>query len=489
MPRSQAYRQILRSSFIIGGSSVINVAVGLVKLKVLAVLLGPVGVGLLGLYQNVMNVASTMAGCGLANSGVRQLAASQGDAATLSLVRKALFYANLLLGLCGMAALWLLREPVALWVFGNTEHAAEVGYLGLGVLLSLLAGSQTALLQGLRRIGDQARVQILSAAAGAVAGIVAVWFWGRSGLMAFILAAPAASVLVGAWYARRLPRPGAGLDWPELRCQWHAMFALGIPVMTAGLLTLVMQLVVRSMVTQTLGLEATGYFQAAWVISMTYLGFVLNAMGTDYYPRLTGVIQDHSRANQMINQQTEMLLLLAGPVLVAMMTLAPWVIELLYAKSFAPAADILRWQILGDIVKIMTWPMSFVVLAQGRGGVFIGIESVWNAVYLACLWLGLPLFGLPTLGVGFFLAYLAYVVVLSMVVGRLTGLQIEARNRWHFVVLLVAAALILATTLVSPQLSYAVGALLMLAVGYYSARRLDELIDWMGWIWRKMRRI
>lgn len=481
-----AQRQIFRASAIVGAASVINVVIGIAKVKVLAVLLGPAGVGLMGLYQNIMAMASTLAGCGVANSGVRQLAANQEDVATLGLVRKALFYANLLLGLTGMVVLWLLREPVTQWVFGNTAHSTEVGYLGVGVLLGLLAGSQTALLQGLRRIGDLARVQILSALISTITGIAAVWLWGLSGLLGFILAGPGASVLVASWYARRLPSPEAGHDWDELRRQWQAMLALGIPLMAAGLLTLVVQLVARSLVMQNLGLEATGYFQAAWVISMTYLGFVLNAMGADYYPRLTAAIQDRDQATRMVNEQTEMLLLLAGPVLLVMMTLAPWVIELLYAKSFAPATEILRWQVLGDIVKVMTWPMGFVVLAQGRGTVFIGTQLNWNVVYVIFLWFCLPVLGLAAMGMGFFLAYLAQVVVVRIVAGRLVGFKAEARNLWLFFVLLVLASLIFATTLHSAALTYGVGAVFTLAVSVYSVRRLNELMNLTEWVRGKM---
>lgn len=481
-----AHRQIFRASAIVGGASVINVAVGIVKVKVLAVLLGPAGVGLMGLYQNIMAIATLFSGCGVANSGVRQLAASQDDVATLSLVRKALFMANLLLGSTGMVALWLLREPVALWVFGTVEYSAEVGYLGLGVLLGLLASSQTALLQGLRRIGDLSRVQILSAFVSAITGLAAVWLWGRSGLLVFILAGPAASVLVAAWIARRLPRPVAGHDWAELRRQWQAMFALGIPLMAAGLLNMGTELLARSLVLHNLGMDSVGYFQAAWVISMAYLGFVLNAMGADYYPRLSAAIQDRERATRMVNDQTEMVLLLAGPVLLAMMTLAPWVIELMYAKSFAPASEILRWQVLGDIVKVVAWPMGFVVLAQGRGTVFIGTQLNWNVVYVLFLWFGLPVLGLAATGMGFFLAFLAQVVVVRLAAGRLIGFKAEACNLWLFVVLLAFAGLIFAATLHSASLTYGVGAVATLAVGIYSARRLNELMNLTEWVRRKM---
>lgn len=476
------YRQIFRASAIVGGASVINVAIGIVKVKVLAVLLGPAGVGLMGLYQNIMSMATLLSGCGVANSGVRQLAASQEDVAILSLVRKALFMANLLLGLIGMVALWLLREPVAVWVFGNAEHSAEVGYLGVGVLLGLIASSQTALLQGLRRIGDLGRVQILSALVSAIAGIGAVWLWGRAGLPVFILAGPAASVLVASWIARRLPRPAAGHDWAELRRQWQAMFALGVPIMAAGLLNTGTELFARSLVLRELGIDSLGHFQAAWVISMTYLGFVLNAMEMDYYPRLSAAIQDRDRATRIVNDQIEMVLLLAGPVLLAMMTLTPWLIELLYAESFAPAAEILRWQVMGDIVKIMSWPMSFVVLAQGKGVSFISIESTWNAAYLTMLWFGLPLLGLPVMGMAFFGAYVIYIVAVRLVAGQLIGFKAVARNLRHFFALLGLASAILVTTLHSVALTYAVGSLATLVVSVYSARRLNKLVNLREWI-------
>ncbi len=84
---------------------------------------------------------------------------------------------------------------------------------------------------------------------------------------------------------------------------------------------------------------------------MTYIGFVLGAMGTDYYPRLTAVIHDHTSVNRIVNEQTEVALLLATPVLLAMLGLAPWVITLLYSDQFGEAVETLRWQVLGDLFE------------------------------------------------------------------------------------------------------------------------------------------
>ena len=111
-------------------------------------------------------------------------------------------------------------------------------------------------------------------------------------------------------------------------------------------------------------MDASGYFQAAWLISMTYIGFVLGAMATDYLPRLTETISDKVRTRSLVNEQTEMALLMAAPVLLMMMIAAPLIIEVLYSRSFMPAVEVLRWQVIGDVFKIIGWPMGFIVLAM-----------------------------------------------------------------------------------------------------------------------------
>lgn len=480
-----SHRQIFRTSAIMGSASAIDMVIGIVKVKVLAVLLGPAGIGLMGLYQNIMGMASTLAGCGVATSGVRQLAAAADEQETLDIVRRALWLGNLMLGLIGMALLWLLRDSVSQWVFDDVAHAEKVGWLGLGVLLTLIAGSQTALLQGLRRIGDLARVNIISASIGAVVGILAIYLLGEEGVLWFVLSAPAISVLVALYYASRLPRPQTAYEWHVIQQQWQAMLKLGIPLMAAGLLTLITQLVVRSIIVREIGLDASGYFQAAWAISMTYIGFVLGAMGSDYFPRLTEVINDHGRAGKLVNEQAEMALLLSAPALLAMVTLAPWIISLLYAESFAPAIEILRWQVLGDILKVSSWPLGFIVLALGRGGVFIGTQLTWNVMYLGAIVLGIHEYGLIVAGIGFWIAYLILYGVVAMVAMRLIGFKLDRRNGLFTLMLSLAGGLILFLSTQSSWAGFTAGLLLTGIVSIYSFRRLDSLINLRGWLEQK----
>lgn len=380
----------------------------------------------MGLYQNIVTLVATVAGCGIGSSGVRQLAAASGSVNTLALVRRALWIANVFLGFAGMLFLWALRKEVALWVFGDSARVAEVGWLGVGVLLTLIAGSQTALLQGLRRIGDLALIKILGAILGGFLGVGFVWVMGEPGVLWFVISAPAISALIAAYFASRLPH--AIVVWGgehTLRKEWKVMLKQGVPFMGAALLTVATQFMVRSLVTREFGLSASGHFQAAWSISMTYLGFVLGSMGADYYPRLTQSIGDQESAKKLVNEQMQAAILLAAPVLTAMIGFAPWVIEILYSSEFAQTVEILRWQVMGAVLKVICWPMGFIILAQGRSKIFLCSEFAWNAVYLSLIFGGFSTFGVAVTGLAFFWAYVVYFLILLVLSWKLLGFRIH----------------------------------------------------------------
>ena len=189
-------RGLLKSMAIIGSAQAVKIAITIVRAKTVAVLLGPAGIGLLSVFNNLREMASMSAGLGLGMSGVRELSAAKGEAEALSRVRRVLFGALLLQGAIAMVLIWLARGMLARWLLDSTDHATEVGLVGVAVFLFLVAGSQMALLQGLRRIGDLGRVTIYSTALGSAGGLAAVWIYGQAGLIWLILLPPAASILV-----------------------------------------------------------------------------------------------------------------------------------------------------------------------------------------------------------------------------------------------------------------------------------------------------
>lgn len=473
-----SYRQILRSTSIIGGASVFNILVGLARTKAAAILLGPSGVGLISLFQSLMTTASSVAGLGFGNVGTRQIAEAEGrqDTQVVAAARRALFLGASVLAVLGAAMFWATRDVWAVRVLGNASFAAPVGWLGLGVALMVAAGSQSALLNGLRRIGDIARVSVISALCSTVLGVAVLLLWGQNGVLFFVLITPLCTFVVGHWYVARLPKVSAPpTPWPMLVGQWRTLARLGAAFMLAGLVATLVQLLVRTMVQRRLGTDALGNFQAAWQISMTYLGFVLTAMGTDYYPRLTATIHDHAATNRMVNQQTEVALLLGGGVLLAMMGLTPWVIELLYSSHFHEAAGVLRWQIIGDVLKVVSWPLGFILLASGDGRAFLITETIGFGTFAVLTWLGLPLFGVRATGMAFVGMYLVCLPVVYWLARHKTGFRWTAAIWWHSGVLIVLCALLKVISIWSEIGSASFGIFATFCWGAHALIRLSQM--------------
>ena len=240
MTEGNSYRTILRSSSIMGTASVLNVVIGLVRMKIVAVLLGPAGVGLVGLLHNVMQAGAGIAGMGLGTVGVRQIAEAHGNGRPEDVVRarRALFWGTLVLALLGGLAVFVLREPIARLTLADSSKADMIGWLALGVALTVASVSQGALLNGLRRVGDLARLQVSSALLSSVLGIAAIFAWGEAGLIAFVLSAPLATFLTGHYFVARSGAIEAPpTPWREIVAQWRVMIPLGSAFVISGLVT------------------------------------------------------------------------------------------------------------------------------------------------------------------------------------------------------------------------------------------------------------
>ena len=443
-------RGLLRSMAIIGGAQAVNIVLSVLRAKVVAVLLGPSGIGLLSVLNNLREMGSLSAGLGLNSSGVRELSAAKGEPATLSRVRRVLLGALFLQGIIAMGLIWIARVWLAERLLGSPEHATEVGLVGVAVFLFLIAGSQTTLLQGMRRIADLGRVTIWAALIGTLAGLAPVVLLGRDGLIWLILMPPAASILVALHYTRRLPPPDAvRMTLADVWHAWLPMIRLGVVFMIGSLVTIATLLLVRARITQELGLEAAGHFAAAWSITMIYVGFLLQAMGADYFPRLTEVIHDREAATRLMNDQMQLALALGGPILLVLIGCAPWLVRLLYSSEFEPAVVLLQWQTLGNVFKLASWALAFAFVAAARRQVFLMTELLFNAVFLPLVWLGLPFMGLQITGIAFLISYLVHFTVVGLLVHRLHGFRWQALSRrlLGLHVLLAAALLVLSMNL------------------------------------------
>ena len=474
-----SYFQILRSSILIGGSSAVVLVIAIIRTKATAVLLGPAGMGLAGLFSSVLDLATSLAGMGMKSSGVRQIAAAvgTGDSRRIALTVTVLRRAVVLLGLIGAALLAVFAEQVSQLTFGTAERKGAVVALSFAVFLTTVAGGQSALLQGLRRIADLARMSVWGALAGTVIGIPLVYFFREDGIVPSLITVAAASVATSWLYSRRVRVERATLSARETASEAGALLKLGLAFMSSGLLMMGAAYVIRIIVRRDAGLEAAGFYQAAWMLGGLYVGFILQAMGTDFYPRLVGACNDHELTSRIVNEQAHVSMLLAAPGVLATLTFAPLVLTIFYSAKFHGANEVLRWICLGMALRVITWPMGFIVVAQGRQFTFFATELAWTIVSVGSAWYLVKPLGLIGAGISFFISYVFHGLMLYPIVRLQAGFRWTSTNLYTGIGFLAILAIMFLLPYVLPALwSGLAGAMAVIVVTLYSVRTLAALL-------------
>lgn len=428
---SSTYGQILKSSALVGGSSILKLGAGIVRTKAMAMLLGPAGFGLFGLYGAVSDLALSVAGMGVNSSGVRQIAEAvgSGDTARVAQTAAVLRRTSILLGVLGAVLLAVFSKQVSTLTFGSAQQAAAVSLLSLVVLFRLVSDGQGALIQGMRRIADLAKMNVLGAVFGTLISIPIVYFLREDGVVPSLIAVAAMAILTSWWYSRKMDIQAFPVTLAEVGQEASALLKLGVVFMSSGLMTMGVAYAVRITILRRVGFEATGLYQAAWTLGGLYVGFILQAMGADFYPRLTARANDNAACNRLVNEQALVGLLLAGPGVIATLTFAPLVIYLFYSAKFGAAVAVLRWICLGTALQVITWPMGFIIVAKAKKGLFFFAELAWTVVAIALAWICVRSFGLNGAGSAFFGSYVFHAVLIYAIVSRLSGFQWSTENK------------------------------------------------------------
>jgi PST family polysaccharide transporter len=398
--------RILRSSVLMGGAQVITLGIGFVRTKIVALLIGPSGVGLVGILTTFNGNLTALAGWGLGTSGVRTIsgASNEEKPGKIAAVR----HFGLLLSWLGLLAMALLFWPIGRVTFKNSDYNTELFIAGLAIPLAIATSMWSALLQSHGQLKTLAKSQVTSAIIGLSVGVPAIYYLGTKGIAASILLAAAAPAIV-TWRAARLHCPPTceGPDKKTITELVHLGGALMIVTLSAQLSAFG----IRHVIIRQEGLEAAGYYQAAFAIAGSLPGFVFMAMSADFFPRIVAA-KNEIEAQYLTEKQIQAGILLALPFLVALLTMGKLCIRLLYAASFDAATPLLSWMVWGVFLRLISWPMGYWMLARGVPSTVIMVEISINLILTVMPIVLMPRFGLTGSAVGYLLSYGLYCAIM-----------------------------------------------------------------------------
>jgi antigen flippase len=419
------FARILRSSALLGGAQVVTLGTGFLRAKLIAVMVGPAGVGLVGILTSFNANLGSLAGWGLGSTAVRTISAANelDRPVKVAAVRK---LGNTLTWM-GLMAVLLLFWPVGLLTFNSSEYALELLLAGLAVPCFVATSVWSSFLQSDGKIKSLANVQVISALVALILGLPFIWFFGLIGIAVSILIASIVPA-IATWKAAHnyCANPSVEADAGDIR----TLLQLGSAIMAVGFFGQLSSYIVRLMLIRSHGLEAAGYYQAAFVIAGSLPGFVFTAMGTDFFPRVAAV-KTEAEAQDLCEKQIQAGLLLALPLIAGLLTLGQFCIYLLYARSFEQAIPLLSWMIWGVFFRLFSWPMGFWLIARGSSRAVVIVTAGTNASAVLFPLVLLPLFGITGAAIGFFISCISTTGIILMVSRRRSGRWLSVSTlRW-----------------------------------------------------------
>lgn len=472
------YRSIFKATSLIGGSAFINILIGMIRTKFVAVLLGPSGVGLIGIYGTITNMVAIFSGMGINNSGTRQIAEAYGthDQERIARTVIALRRVCWLTGFTGFLIMVAGSRIWSKYSFGNYDHAFAIALLGSTVLMVLISNGQSCILQGSRRLSDLAKASIIGSINGTLICIPCFYFFGMKGIVPSMILCSFAAVATSWWFARKVPVIPIAVSLSESKVEVFKLINFGFPIMLSALGGALTAYLIRIILIRQIGFDGVGLYQSAFSVSGILVSFVLSAMGTDYYPRLTSVAYDNIQVAREVNAQTEIALLLAVPALAITIIFAPIVIAIFYSGQFDGAVPVLRWSVYGMLERVVSWPLGFVILAKGKSKIYLCVEILSNLFHIIAVWLCTKICGLSGTGIAFCLFYLVNTVLMILVIQKISRVHWTRTNLQYIgLFFLILALLGLNCALTSILwLKWTLSLFTFAVLGLYSLHRLSN---------------
>lgn len=478
-----SYRQIMKATSIFGGVQIFNIIIQLIRSKVVAVLLGPAGMGIMGLLQTTISLVTSITNFGLGTSAVRDVSEANKAADlknisnTITVLRKLVW----LTGLLGMVLTIALSPLLSRLTFGNYDYTIAFVLLSVTLLFNQLSSGQGVLLQGMRKISWLAKAKIYGSVFGLIISLPLYYLYGTEGIVPALVLSALALLGVQYWFAQKVKIEAVAISFRDAINQGRGMMKLGFMLSLSGLITVAASYFVRIYISNTGGVSDVGLYSAGFAIISTYVGLVFSAMATDYYPRLAAVSSSNEESRIVINQQAEIAILILAPIILIFLVFIKWVVILLYSQQFAPVNDMILFAALGMFFKAASWAVGFLLIAKGNSKLFFWNELITNTYLTGFNILGYYYWGLTGLGISFLLSYFLHFIQMLTVSKIKYEFSFSKDFIRIFSINLMLGILCMGSLkLLESPYSHICGAVLILVSLFYSIKELDNRLHLRG---------
>ncbi|EKT61268.1 O-antigen translocase [Providencia sneebia] len=388
---------------------------GLVINKAVSIYIGPAGLAVIGQFQNFSQLV-LIAAQGAINSGVVKYTAEYGkESGRLPLLFSTGVRISLIASVIVGTILITLSHFFSLKILDTVQYQFIFILFGFTIILFVLNSFLLSIINGLKEIRNYIKINIIQSLYSLVFTSLLIYFWGLKG--ALIALATNQSVIF--FITLFMLRKHKIIIWKNFTSSFDKkiskkLFAYSAMAITSAIMVPTSQFIIRDYIGTTQGLEQAGYWQGVWYISTTYLMIVTTALSTYYLPRLSE-INNRQELKKEILQGYKILLPIVIFCGLLIYLLRDFIIYLLFSDSFIPMKPLFTWQIIGDVFKIASWLLAYVMVAKSMTKIFIITEIIFTISFISISILSINILGTIGANLAYCINYFLYLISIYLI--------------------------------------------------------------------------
>lgn len=396
-------------------ATLVRMCAGMISVKIIAIIIGPSGVALLGQLNNFNTILLGMANGGI-SSGITKYVSEykENDAEIKRLLSNALRITLI----CSVLVGFLLVVgciPLSDLIFLTSDYYYVFIIFGFTIILYTLNGLLISILNGYKQFKKYVKINITGTIFSVIYSISLVFFFGLPGALINAVSFQSVIFFITLWMCRKekwITRKffDGQLEWSIARkyLRYSAM------TLTTLALLPVCQMLLRGYVISNVSATQAGIWEGMNHISGMYLSVITTAFSIYYLPRLSEISNPNELNHEILKCYKVIIpmLLFMG---ISIYFLRHFILWLLFSPEFYEMEHLFGWQLTGDFFKICSWLLSFVMVAKAKMKLFILSEFFFNLVYLSLCFLFLNHNGVVGLNQGYLCNYILYFSVLFFI--------------------------------------------------------------------------
>jgi len=399
-------------------------ASGFAIAKVVAIYTGPSGIAMLGQVQSLFSALNGVVAAPAGSGVVRYTAENQsaenptaGFEACAPWWKAALKWILMLLAVV-IPITCIFAKPLAYWAFGDVKYFWLVVITALALPLSVANSLIGSVINGQHQYRRFVSLGMVSVTIATLAMVILVMKAHLNGAMiaaALFMSISGLVMLLGSarqpWF--RLKYWWGGVD----KAQMKGIGGYVAMAVTSAATVPIAMLMVRNILIEQVGWEQAGHWQAVWKISEVYLGVITVALSTYFLPKLASLVGVDAILKEI---HTTVKIVMPIVLLLAIMVylLRDVAISLVFTEAFRPARDLFAIQLVGDVVKVLSWLYAYPMLSRGATKWFMGTEIAFSISFVLLAYVFVAKYGVQGANIAYVFNYSAYLIFMYINVKR-----------------------------------------------------------------------